>query len=250
MENKIEEIEIENPYGFIYITTNLINGKKYIGQKQFNRGWKTYFGSGTYFKKAVKLYGKDNFIREIIAVAYSKEQLNKLEIEFINLHNAVKSDDYYNITYGGDLGFKGLQHSNETKIKMSKMQKGKNHPSYGKHPSEETKNKLRIAGMNRIQSEETKQKISEAQKGEKGNMYGKHHSEETKKKMSESHKNPHNYEIIKLMNKNNIKLNDEQIKEIRSKYIKRKYTYEDLAKEYFVSRNTIVSVIKHQGVYN
>ncbi|WP_373854704.1 hypothetical protein [Clostridium arbusti] len=29
-------MEIENPYGFIYITTNMVNGKKYIGQKMFD----------------------------------------------------------------------------------------------------------------------------------------------------------------------------------------------------------------------
>lgn len=248
--NLTKDIEIINPYGFIYITTNLINGKKYIGKKLFIKGrWNTYLGSGTYLKKAIKKYGKDNFVKEIVAIAYSKEELDKLEIEFINIHNAVESKDYYNITYGGDLGFTGLQHSDETKTKMSIRQKGENHPSYGKHPTEETRNKLRIAGTNRTQSEITRQKISEAQNGEKGNMYGKHHSEETKIKMSKAHNNPRSYEVLEMMSKNNIKLNDEQVKEIRSKYIKREYTYEDLAKEYFVSRNTIASIIKHQGAY-
>jgi hypothetical protein len=90
---------------------------------------------------------------------------------------------------------------------------------------------------------------SDLQNGEKGNMYGKHHSKETKIKMSKAHNNPRGYEVLEMMSKNNIKLNDEQVKEIRSKYIKRQYTYEDLAKEYFVSRNTIASVIKHQGAY-
>ena len=54
-------MEIENPYGFIYITTNMVNGKRYIGQKKFCDGWKTYLGSGKLLKKAIKKYCKENF---------------------------------------------------------------------------------------------------------------------------------------------------------------------------------------------
>ena len=32
---KTEEVEIVDPYGFIYVTTNMINGKKFIGQRKF-----------------------------------------------------------------------------------------------------------------------------------------------------------------------------------------------------------------------
>ena len=39
--------ELKNyPYGFIYLTTNHFNDKKYIGQKKFDSNWKNYFGSG------------------------------------------------------------------------------------------------------------------------------------------------------------------------------------------------------------
>ena len=75
-----EEVEILDPYGFIYITTNMINGKKYIGQKIFDNKFNNYLGSGKLLKQAIKKYGKKNFYREIITITYNKNELNKLEI--------------------------------------------------------------------------------------------------------------------------------------------------------------------------
>ena len=94
-------MEIKNPYGFIYITTNMVNGRRYIGQKKFFKGWKCYLGSGKAFKEAVKKYGRCNFVRDIVAIAYNKEELDRLEIEFIKNHNASDNRDYYNICCGG-----------------------------------------------------------------------------------------------------------------------------------------------------
>lgn len=149
-------MEIKNPYGFIYITTNVINGKRYIGQKKFCYDWQTYLGSGTLFRKALNKYGKENFKRDIVAIAYTKEELNKLEIQFIKNHNANDRNKYYNITKGGD-GGNGLC--------------GELNGMYGKHLSEKHKERLRIANS-----------------GENNSFYGKHHSEETKKKISQANK--------------------------------------------------------------
>ena len=103
------------PYGFIYITTNMINGKKYIGQKKFDDKWKNYVGSGYNLKKAIEKYGKENFIKEIIYIAYTKDELDKAEIDFINLHDAVESNDYYNIALGGQGGAIWKEHPYSTK---------------------------------------------------------------------------------------------------------------------------------------
>ena len=80
----------------------------------------------------------------------------------------------------------GKKYSDEVNKKKGK--KGIDHPMYGKHHSDETKQKLREANTGRIQSEETRSKISDALMGEKNPFYGKTHSEESKKKMSESRK--------------------------------------------------------------
>ncbi|AWG44156.1 hypothetical protein BEH_24205 [Priestia filamentosa] len=98
-------MKVKNPYGFIYITTNLINGKRYIGQKKFDTGsrWRSYLGSGTYLANSIKKYGKENFHRDIVDYSYSLEELNKKESEWIEFLDAVKSEDYYNMIEGGDV---------------------------------------------------------------------------------------------------------------------------------------------------
>ena len=72
-------------YGFIYITTNLINGKQYIGQHKGD-GNDNYLGSGDEIKLAIKKYGKKNFKRETICVAKTKEELDELTFHFL-FHN-------------------------------------------------------------------------------------------------------------------------------------------------------------------
>ena len=48
-------------YGYIYLTTNLVNGMIYVGQHKSKEFTEKYFGSGINIKRAIKKYGKDNF---------------------------------------------------------------------------------------------------------------------------------------------------------------------------------------------
>ena len=93
-------------YGFVYETTNNINGMKYIGQKIYDKkgNWKTYLGSGIHLKRAVDKYGKENFSRKILEECISKEILDEKEIYWIKSFDAVNSNNYYNIASGGDGG--------------------------------------------------------------------------------------------------------------------------------------------------
>lgn len=97
----------------------------------------------------------------------------------------------------------GFHHSEETKRKLSEINKGKSSPMKGKHHSEESKLKISITRKGKPLSEEHRKKLSEAGKGRyyseetrqkmsennKGKNLGKHHTEETRKKMSNSKKN-------------------------------------------------------------
>lgn len=85
---------------YIYLTTNKINNKKYIGQ---HKGSPTdnYFGSGTTILKAIAKYGKENFTKEILCFCETREEADQKEKEYIQLYNAVESKDFYNNAEGG-----------------------------------------------------------------------------------------------------------------------------------------------------
>ena len=63
-------------YGYIYLTTNLINGKRYIGRHKKPFFDPYYKGSGVSLTEAFKKYGINNFTTEIIEECESEEELN------------------------------------------------------------------------------------------------------------------------------------------------------------------------------
>lgn len=91
-----------NMYGYIYITTNIINNKKYIGKHKAKIHSKSYLGSGVILNEAIKKYGRSNFTNKVIEWCNSLDELNEREIYWIKYYNAVNSDDFYNISPGGD----------------------------------------------------------------------------------------------------------------------------------------------------
>lgn len=102
--------------GFVYIITNLISNKKYIGKKHFwtrqkNRktgrrkteesDWQNYFGSCDELKEDVKLLGKENFTREILYLCPHKKSMSYYETYEQFNRNVLMSEDYYNTNIGG-----------------------------------------------------------------------------------------------------------------------------------------------------
>ena len=163
-------------YGYIYITTNLIDGRRYIGQKKSNKFLhEKYLGSGKILKQAIEIYGKENFKVELLCECESKEELDEMEIYYIKFYHAQTSRKYYNICKGGEAGpggprFKGHHHTDETKQKMRDNRKGEKNSNYGNRWT---------------QSEELKALHSKLSSGEGNGMFGKKHSDEAKKLIGE-----------------------------------------------------------------
>lgn len=88
-------------YGYIYLTTNLTNNKRYIGQHKSEEFDIKYFGSGKILQQAIKKDGIENFTCKLLCECFSEEELNLKEAYYIKLYDAVNSKDFYNLVPGG-----------------------------------------------------------------------------------------------------------------------------------------------------
>ena len=158
----MEEKIINEPYGFIYITTNMVNGKKYLGQRKFDKkgDWKTYLGSGEAFKNAIRRYGKENFVRNLVCFCYSKDELNKAERDISVFLNVVEDRNWYNLCYGGG-GTGGHIDTEETKRKKSKA----SYDMWAREGFREKMVQIHTGSKHRPFSEEARRNISEGLKG-------------------------------------------------------------------------------------
>ena len=165
-------------YYFIYETTNLINGKKYIGKHITNNLNDGYLGSGLALQNAIKKYGRENFKREILEFCENEKQCYELEYEYIKNAHAYSIPKYYKVTEGGK-GFtskfaKDLwkrdgyrEHMNKEKIKLWQKEEYRKHMSEvhkGQEVSEENKEKIRIRTKKLWENKEHKEKVKLAMK--------------------------------------------------------------------------------------
>jgi len=87
----------------VYKITNLINNKIYIGQttetlnQRFSRHCGYQLNDGTYLHKAMQKYGVENFTIEQIDAANNQQELDELEIYWINFYNSCDHDTGYNL---------------------------------------------------------------------------------------------------------------------------------------------------------
>lgn len=83
-------------YYTVYKTTNLLNGKFYIGKHQTKDLDDDYFGSGELLKRAIKKHGKENFKKEILELHETEEAMNAAERRLV-----IVGPKSYNLNKGG-----------------------------------------------------------------------------------------------------------------------------------------------------
>ena len=136
----------------VYVHINKINGKMYVGQTyNIHERWrcegKNYFNSIKFFH-AIKKYGWDNFIHEVIKDKLFQEEANALEIELIETFDTIRNG--YNLKLGGARG----ELSPESLRKMGEsVRRG-----FKEHP--ERIEKMRQKALGRKVSDEIRKKIS------------------------------------------------------------------------------------------
>lgn len=165
-----QSIKMKNKNRIVYIITNLINRKIYIGQDSYNRP--NYFGSGKILKNAIKKYGKNNFKKETLCYCQNDNELDKMETFWINEKDSTNPKIGYNIVKFGYSHVRGQIPWNKGKIGGL---------------SKETLNKMRISHLKENLAKETIDKMRDGKLGKPGNARGCKHSEESKKKNSISH---------------------------------------------------------------
>lgn len=121
-ENTQIETLPEDCVGFVYLITNNISGRKYIGKKlakfsktsykivklkngnkkkkrirsKIDSDWQLYYGSNDQLNKDIEALGADNFTREILFYCKSKAECSYVEAREQFNHKVLESDDYYN----------------------------------------------------------------------------------------------------------------------------------------------------------
>ena len=121
-QGTLVEVLPEECIGFVYIISNTLTGRKYIGKKlgKFSKttykvvklkngtkkrkkikskipsDWQDYYGSSPSLLKDIETLGKQNFTREILYYCTSKAELSYIEAREQFERKVLESDDYYN----------------------------------------------------------------------------------------------------------------------------------------------------------
>ena len=174
---------------FLYKTTNLINGKYYIGIHTTSNLKDGYLGSGKYLKLAIQKYGHENFKCEILEWCENRDELLKREEELVT-EDFIKDELCMNLRQGGSGGWTSeQQRCNAIKSNFKQRWLWENDEEWSKRrrDKQSVSNKMGYESGTRIRKvfcdwtgkkhrEDTKKKIGEInsikQKGERNSQFG------------------------------------------------------------------------------
>ena len=125
------EVRTNNNW-YVYIHTNKINQKAYIGItcKSPKNRWRSgaNYKHNVYFNNAIMKYGWDNFEHTIFKDGLSKKEAQNIERLMIALWKSNQRQYGYNLSSGGESSRIGCKHSLETRKLLSEMNLGDNNP--------------------------------------------------------------------------------------------------------------------------
>lgn len=215
---------------YIYLITNLINNKIYVGQTNNpSLRWSQHRSNAKYNRgtqvitRAITKYGDTNFIFEVIASCKKQEDADKSEEEIIMQYDSRNPNIGYNIDAGGNT-------TPRTTEVLKKISDGLN-KFYKTHESHMKGKKL---------SDEWKENISKASIGKPGTNTGKIFSDEHRSKMSKSQ--------VGRENINRRRFSQDIEKEICNLYINDKKSAYALGKQFGAFSTTIIDIIKRNGI--
>ena len=162
-------------YHYIYKTTNLKNGKFYVGMHSTDNLNDGYLGSGTRLRRSIRRNGIENFKIEYLEFFDNRTDLTNREKELVN-EELLKDPMCMNLKPGGTGGFMNEEHRIKAQTAGLKVM---------------LKNRKNIERRNWLLKNDSdwaiywKKSISDGLKGNT-NWLGKKHKEETKQKIGET----------------------------------------------------------------
>lgn len=218
--------------GGIYSITNKVNGKRLIGStlRKFSIRWSEHkyrLRKGKYGNSHLQAswlkYGEDNFIFEIICPNKwnTEEKLREMETLFINFYKSYDNRFGYNMSEVSTAPLAGRKLSKEHKNKIG---------FGGRKHTEKSKKRISNAHIGMSPSEETREKLRKSNKGRK-------HTDAQIKKMKEML--PRGEKHFRTT------LTQVEVDTIRETYSNGNTSANKLAKEYKVTKRTILNIINN-----
>jgi hypothetical protein len=161
---------------YVYCVTNTVSNRKYIGS-HVGQLDDSYLGSGVHLKKAIKKYGKERFVKDILWEG-PKEYMREIETYWCEYFDVANNSLFYNCTNKGTGYEKGRPN-----LKLSEVRLLMKIPAWNKGLTKETCTKV-AAYSETLKGKPSGMKGKVAwNKGKPGTMTGKKHTPEAYEKL-------------------------------------------------------------------